>query len=128
MITARPPKPLAGKAINIVPQALALRPAGHGLHPDGDLTDTRRARKRGITLSSQQYDGMSRLSSYPDPQARATLADVLARLPPRRDQRRPHGHRHRDAAAIDRDAAKPNATTTGCWPGCACVASGNWVT
>ncbi len=33
------------------------------LHLRRRPTDTERARKRGITLSNQQYDGMSRLAT-----------------------------------------------------------------
>ncbi|WP_432277997.1 HNH endonuclease signature motif containing protein [Mycobacterium tuberculosis] len=85
-----------------------LRPAGHGLAtPDGDLTDTERARKRGITLSNQQYDGMSRLSGYLTPQARATFEAVLAKLAApgatNPDDHTPVIDTTPDAAAIDRD-------------------------
>lgn len=50
------------------------------LHPDGDFSDQERARKRGITLGKQDYDGMSRLSGYLTPEARATFEPVLAKL------------------------------------------------
>ncbi len=77
------------------------------LHPDGDLTDTERARKRGITLSNQQYDGMSRLSGYLTPQARATFEAVLAKLAApgatNPDDHTPVIDTTPDAAAIDRD-------------------------
>ncbi len=36
------------------------------LNPDGDFTDEQRARKRGITIGREEYDGMSRISGYPD--------------------------------------------------------------
>ncbi|EGB26472.1 hypothetical protein TMMG_00519, partial [Mycobacterium tuberculosis CDC1551A] len=102
---------LAGKAAQYRPDELAryAQRVMDWLHPDGDLTDTERARKRGITLSNQQYDGMSRLSGYLTPQARATFEAVLAKLaaPRAPDQpRRPHpGHSTPPptAAAIDRD-------------------------
>ncbi|KCL83194.1 hypothetical protein W087_03262, partial [Mycobacterium tuberculosis TB_RSA177] len=73
---------LAGKAAQYRPDELAryAQRVMDWLHPDGDLTDTERARKRGITLSNQQYDGMSRLSGYLTPQARATFEAVLAKL------------------------------------------------
>ncbi len=60
---------LAGKAAQYRPDELAryAQRVMDWLHPDGDLTDTERARKRGITLSNQQYDGMSRLSGYLTP-------------------------------------------------------------
>src|ERR1700728_5252136 len=37
------------------------------LHPDGDFTDTDRARRRGITIRRQDIDGMSPLSGYVHP-------------------------------------------------------------
>jgi Domain of unknown function (DUF222) len=50
------------------------------LHPDGNFTDTDRARRRGLTLGTQDIDGMSRLSGWLTPEARATLEAVLAKL------------------------------------------------
>jgi hypothetical protein len=50
------------------------------LNPDGDFTDTDRARRRGITLGRQDTDGMSPISGYLTPEARATLDAVLAKL------------------------------------------------
>ncbi|WP_156745916.1 13E12 repeat family protein, partial [Mycobacterium sp. 1423905.2] len=50
------------------------------LHPDGDYTDDDRARRRGLVLGKQDVDGMSRLSGYLTPEARATLEAVLAKL------------------------------------------------
>jgi hypothetical protein len=50
------------------------------LNPDGELSDQERARKRGITLGKQEFDGMSRLSGYITPEARATFEPVLAKL------------------------------------------------
>ncbi|OBK49358.1 HNH endonuclease signature motif containing protein [Mycobacterium kubicae] len=50
------------------------------LHPDGDYTDDDRARRRGVTLGKQDVDGMSRLTGYLTPEARATLEAVLAKL------------------------------------------------
>ncbi|QUR67184.1 HNH endonuclease signature motif containing protein [Mycobacterium spongiae] len=50
------------------------------LHPDGDYTDEDRARRRGLTLGSQDIDGMSKLAGWLTPQARATLEAVLAKL------------------------------------------------
>ena len=61
---------------------LAQRLADH-LHPDGDEPDERaeqhRAKRRGVTLGPQDRDGMSAISGFLDPQARATLDAVLAR-------------------------------------------------
>ncbi|OBK42900.1 HNH endonuclease signature motif containing protein [Mycobacterium kubicae] len=50
------------------------------LHPDGDYTDDDRARRRGVMLGKQDVDGMSRLTGYLTPEARATLEAVLAKL------------------------------------------------
>jgi Domain of unknown function (DUF222)/HNH endonuclease len=50
------------------------------LNPDGTFTDTDRARRRGITIGKQDLDGMSPISGYLTPQARATLDAVLAKL------------------------------------------------
>ncbi len=100
---------LAGKAAQYRPDELAryAQRVMDWLHPDGDLTDTERARKRGITLSNQQYDGMSRLSGYLTPQARATFEAVLAELAApgatNPDDHTPVIDTTPDAAAIDRD-------------------------
>src|SRR5271163_5004604 len=50
------------------------------LHPDGDFTDTDRARRRGLTIGKQDLDGMSPISGYLTPEARATLDAVFAKL------------------------------------------------
>ncbi|WP_156660753.1 DUF222 domain-containing protein, partial [Mycobacterium sp. 852002-10029_SCH5224772] len=50
------------------------------LNPDGKFKDGERARKRGITIGAQQYDGMSPISGYLTPEARATFEPVLAKL------------------------------------------------
>ena len=50
------------------------------LNPDGNFTDEDRARRRGITLGTQGVDGMSPISGYLTPEARATLDAVLAKL------------------------------------------------
>ena len=44
------------------------------LNPDGELSDEERARKRGIIIGKQEYDGMSRISGYLTPEARSALA------------------------------------------------------
>ncbi len=49
------------------------------LNPDGTYTDDDRARRRGLTLGNQDLDGMSRLSGWLTPEARATLEAVLAK-------------------------------------------------
>jgi hypothetical protein len=50
------------------------------LNPDGNFTDTDRARRRGITLGKQDLDGMSPINGYLTPEARATFDAVLAKL------------------------------------------------
>jgi hypothetical protein len=50
------------------------------LNPDGTFTDDDRARRRGITLGTQGSDGMSPITGYLTPEARATLDAVLAKL------------------------------------------------
>jgi hypothetical protein len=50
------------------------------LNPDGNFTDDDRARRRGITIGHQGFDGMSPISGYLTPEARATLDAVFAKL------------------------------------------------
>lgn len=50
------------------------------LNPDGDFTDVDRARRRGILIGRQDVDGMSPISGYLTPEARATFDAVLAKL------------------------------------------------
>ena len=50
------------------------------LHPDGEFSDQQRARKRGIVLGAQEFDGMSRLSGLVTPELRAAIEAVLAKL------------------------------------------------
>ncbi|OBK25961.1 hypothetical protein A5634_25295 [Mycobacterium asiaticum] len=50
------------------------------LNPDGNFTDEDRARKRGITMGKQESDGLSRISGYVDPELRATLEAIEAKL------------------------------------------------
>ena len=50
------------------------------LDPDGTLSDAERARRRHLTLGRQSADGMSELRGLLDPEARATLDAVLAKL------------------------------------------------
>ncbi|WP_204081511.1 HNH endonuclease signature motif containing protein [Mycobacterium riyadhense] len=49
------------------------------LNPDGTYTDDDRARRRGITIGNQEFDGMSRLSGLITPELRATLEAALAK-------------------------------------------------
>ena len=50
------------------------------LNPDGDFTDADRARRRGITVGRQGEDGMSPITGYLTPEARATIDAVFAKL------------------------------------------------
>ncbi|UMB70822.1 13E12 repeat family protein [Mycobacterium paraterrae] len=50
------------------------------LNPDGDFTDIDRATRRGITIGRQDIDGMSKISGYLTPEARATWDAVFAKL------------------------------------------------
>ncbi len=50
------------------------------LNPDGNYTDEDRARRRGLTLGKQDIDGMSRLSGWLTPEARAAFEAVAAKL------------------------------------------------
>jgi Domain of unknown function (DUF222) len=50
------------------------------LNPDGDYTDQDRARRRGLTLTTQDLDGMSRLSGWITPELRATVEAIWAKL------------------------------------------------
>ncbi|KZS71222.1 hypothetical protein A4G29_15940 [Mycobacterium kansasii] len=50
------------------------------LNPDGNFTDTDRARRRGIIIGTQGPDGMSAISGYLTPEARATWDALLAKL------------------------------------------------
>jgi hypothetical protein len=56
------------------------------LNPDGLFDDRDRARRRGLVLGKQQPDGMSRLSGWLDPQARAYVEAVQAAVRPGRHQ------------------------------------------
>jgi Domain of unknown function (DUF222) len=50
------------------------------LNPDGNFTDDDRARRRGITIGQQGLDGMSPITGYLTPEARATIDAVFAKL------------------------------------------------
>jgi len=50
------------------------------LNPDGNFTDEDRARRRGITIGNQDVDGMSPITGYLTPEARATIDAVFAKL------------------------------------------------
>ena len=50
------------------------------LNPDGQFNDQDRARRRGLTLGTQDSDGMSPVRGWLTPEARATWEAVLAKL------------------------------------------------
>jgi hypothetical protein len=50
------------------------------LNPDGDFTDNDRAKRRAITIGRQDIDGMTAISGYLTPEARATWDAVFAKL------------------------------------------------
>ena len=118
-------KDLADKAGGYRPDELAkyAQRIMDWLNPDGAFSDEERARKRGITVGRQEYDGMSRISGYLTPEARATFEPVLAKLaaPAHATPTTTHPsstrHRMRTRSSVT-PATKPNATTTACWPGC----------
>jgi hypothetical protein len=68
------------------------------LNPDGDFTDVDRARRRSIIIGRQDIDGMSPITGYLTPEARATLDAVLAKLAaPDTADTRSAGQRNHDA-------------------------------
>jgi hypothetical protein len=62
------------------------------LNPDGDFDENDRARRRGLQMSAQGPDGMSRLSGWVDPETRAYLEAANAAVRPGRHQ--PDGEEH----------------------------------
>jgi len=50
------------------------------LNPDGTFSDNDRARRRGIVIGKQGFDGMSPISGYLTPEARATLDAVFRQV------------------------------------------------
>ncbi|MBW0015181.1 DUF222 domain-containing protein, partial [Mycobacterium sp.] len=73
---------LAGKASQYRPDELAqyAKRIMDWLNPDGEFSDAERARKRGLVLGKQDFDGMSRLSGLLTPELRAALEAMLAKL------------------------------------------------
>ncbi|MGD1282376.1 HNH endonuclease signature motif containing protein [Mycobacterium seoulense] len=73
---------LAGKAAGYRPDELAkyAQRVMDWLHPDGEFSDAERARKRAITLGTQEFDGMSRISGLVTPELRAAIEAMLAKL------------------------------------------------
>ena len=50
------------------------------VNPDGEFSDEDRARRRGLTMTKQDNDGMSRLSGWVNPELRATIEAIWAKL------------------------------------------------
>jgi hypothetical protein len=71
------------------------------LNPDGLFDDRDRARRRGLVLGNQGPDGMSRLSGWLDPEARAYVEAVQAAVRPGRHQ--PDGAQSENAQPDSRD-------------------------
>lgn len=74
---------LGGLAGGLTPEG--LRKLAHQLmamiNQDGDLDEERdQARKRGLTVGPQQVDGMSRVTGWVDPELRAALDAIFAKL------------------------------------------------
>lgn len=53
-------------------------------NPDGDFDEIDRARRRGVVMGRQGRDGMSRISGYLDPEARAYVEAAAAAVRPGR--------------------------------------------
>jgi hypothetical protein len=73
---------LSGLAAEHAPEVLreAAQRLAALVNPDGTFSDRDRAGKRGLTLGPQRPDGMSAIRGHLDPQARATLEALLAKL------------------------------------------------
>jgi hypothetical protein len=73
---------LADKARGYRPDELAkyAKRIMDWLHPDGEYSDAERARRRGITLGAQEFDGMSRIGGLITPELRAAIEAMLAKL------------------------------------------------
>ncbi|NGX08040.1 DUF222 domain-containing protein [Mycobacteroides franklinii] len=50
------------------------------LNPDGEFSDVDRARRRGVSIGQQGFDGMSAISGLLDPETRAYLDAVFSKL------------------------------------------------
>ena len=74
---------LSGLAGGLTPEGLrdVARQLMSYLDQDGTLDDEREhARKRGVTLGRQELDGMSRIAGWIDPELRAALDAIFAKL------------------------------------------------
>jgi hypothetical protein len=78
------------------------------LNPDGLFDDRDRAGRRGLLLGRQQPDGMSRLSGWLDPEARAYVEAVQAAVRP---------GRHQPDGAQPENAQRENAQPENAQPG-----------
>jgi hypothetical protein len=125
---------LAGKAGGYRPDELAIyaQRIMDWLHPDGEFRDQERARKRGIILGKQEFDGMSRISGLVTPELRAAIEAMLAKLAApgacNPEDETPWSIRHptrmRCGATTD---PKPSATMTDCSPDfAACSPPASW--
>ncbi|MBV8788797.1 MAG: DUF222 domain-containing protein [Mycobacterium sp.] len=104
---------LASKAAQFHPEQLAklARRPMDCLNPDGNFTDEDRVRARSLVLGNQQADGMSRLTGWLTPEARATLEAVFAKLASpgmcNPDDLNPTVDGSAPEEAIERDARSP---------------------
>ena len=74
---------LSGLAGGLTPEGLrdVARQLMSYLDQDGTIDDEREhARKRGVTLGRQELDGMSRIAGWIDPELRAALDAIFAKL------------------------------------------------
>ncbi|QCH23024.1 hypothetical protein DSM43276_01270 [Mycobacteroides salmoniphilum] len=73
---------LAQMAVRFGPEALRIGADRMMalLNPDGEFCDVDRARRRGVTIGQQGFDGMSPISGLLDPETRAYLDAVFAKL------------------------------------------------
>ena len=91
------------------------------LNPDGNFTDEDRARRRGITIGRQDIDGMSKITGWLTPEARASWDAAVVQVGGAGDvqRRRRIAHRrraHPSEQAINSDMRSPASATTMRWP------------
>ena len=77
------------------------------LNQDGSLSDAELARRRSLRIGKQGMDGMSRITGWLDPEARATIDAVLAKWAARGmcnpDEQTPTVDGEPDAGSVQRD-------------------------
>jgi len=134
---------LADKATGYRPDELAkyAQRIMDWLNPDGEFSDEERARKRGITIGKQEFDGMSRITGLVTPELRAAveaMAPASGRYPhaswpprgcatPTTRHRWSTRSRRRMRCAVT-PAARLSEIMTVCWLGCVvCWRRGSWV-